>query len=83
MIEQERQTKGEILYGEREIDSIYYQSEEMKKPEYSVYLEDYVDIGVFGEDEDDELYLKKHKITTLTQSSLLHKRKRKKPPLYY
>ena len=57
--------KGKMYYGEREIDSIYYQSEEMKKPEYSVYLEDYVDIGVFGEDEDDELYLEKHKITTI------------------
>ena len=36
----------------------------MKKPEYSVFLEDYIDIGVFGEDNDEnetELYVKKHK----------------------
>ena len=57
--------KGKMFYGEREIDSIYYQSEEMKKPQYSVFLEDYIDVGVFGENEDEELYLKKHKITSI------------------
>ena len=25
----------------------------MKKPDYSVFLEDYIDIGIFGEDDDE------------------------------
>ena len=40
----------------------------MKKPDYSVFLEDYIDIGIFGEDDDEnetELYLKKHKISSI------------------
>ena len=43
----------------------------MKKPVLSVKLADYVDIGIFGEEEVDgkkkeiELYLKKHKITQI------------------
>ena len=40
----------------------------MKKPEYSVFLADYIDIGIFGEDDDEnetELYVKKHKISKI------------------
>jgi ABC-2 type transport system permease protein len=60
--------KGRIFYGEEERDSITYQTDDMKKPEYSVFLEDYIDIGVFGEDNDEnetELYVKKHKISKI------------------
>ena len=62
--------KGRAFYGAEERDSITYQSDDMKKPEYSVFLKDYIDIGIFGKDEDDnekeiELYLKKHKITSI------------------
>ena len=60
--------KGRAFYGDREKDSITYQTVDMKKPEYSVFLEDYIDIGIFGEDDDEnetELYLKKHKISSI------------------
>ena len=46
--------KGKINYGDREVDSIFYQNEDKNKPFYSVYLEDYVDIGVFGIEEEEE-----------------------------
>ena len=59
--------KGKIFYGDRKKDSISYKTEEMRRPEYSVYLSDYIDVGVFGEKEDKEteLYLKKHKISSI------------------
>ena len=60
--------KGRAFYGEEERDSITYQTDDMKKPEYSVFLEDYIDIGIFGEDNDEnetELYVKKHKISKI------------------
>ena len=60
--------KGRAFYGNREKDSITYQNDDMKKPDYSVFLEDYIDIGIFGEDDDEnetELYLKKHKISSI------------------
>ena len=59
--------KGRIFYGDEERDSIFYKNEKMKKPEYSVYLSDYVDVGIFGKKDDDEteLYLKKHKINSI------------------
>ena len=60
--------KGRIFYGEEERDSITYQTDDMKKPEYSVFLEDYIDVGIFGEDNDEkeiELYLKKLKISSI------------------
>jgi ABC-2 type transport system permease protein len=60
--------KGRAFYGDREKDSITYQTVDMKKPEYSVFLEDYIDIGIFGEDDDEnetELYLKKYKISSI------------------
>ena len=42
----------------------------MGKPSYSVYLEDYIDIGVFGIDQEEELelYLKKHKISAINNA---------------
>ena len=42
----------------------------MEKPSYSVYLEDYIDIGVFGIDQEEELelYLKKHKISAINNA---------------
>ena len=59
--------KGKIFYGDQERDSISFKTEEMKKPEYSVFLSDYVDVGIFGEEDDKEteLYLKKHKISSI------------------
>jgi ABC-2 type transport system permease protein len=62
--------KGKRFYGEKVGDSLTYQTEKMKRPEYSVVLADYIDIGIFAEDEDGkkkevELYLKKHKITEI------------------
>ena len=57
--------KGKMFYGDEERDSIFYKSDDMRKPEYSVYLEDYIDVGVFGDDDNNELYLKKHKITSI------------------
>ena len=42
----------------------------MEKPSYSVYLEDYIDVGIFGieKDEELELYLKKHKISEINNT---------------
>ncbi|WP_299161483.1 M1 family aminopeptidase [uncultured Tenacibaculum sp.] len=63
--------KGKRYYGEQVGDTLTYKTEKMKKPVLSVKLADYVDIGIFGEEEVDgkkkeiELYLKKHKITQI------------------
>jgi ABC-2 type transport system permease protein len=63
--------KGKKYYGEKSGDTLSYQTESMRKPILSVPLADYVDIGVFAEEEVDgetkeiELYLKKHKITSI------------------
>ncbi len=64
--------KGKRFYGEKVGDSLTYQTEKMKRPEYSVVLADYIDIGIFAEDKGEdgkkkevELYLKKHKITQI------------------
>jgi ABC-2 type transport system permease protein len=63
--------KGRKYYGYKVGDTLSYQTENMKKPELSVLLADYIDIGVFTEEEVDGkkkekvLYLKKHKITTI------------------
>ncbi len=63
--------KGKRYYGEQVGDTISYKTEKMKKPILSVSLQDYVDIGIFGEEEIDgkkkeiELYLKKHKVTQI------------------
>ncbi|SNR16734.1 M1 family aminopeptidase [Tenacibaculum jejuense] len=62
---------GKRYYGEKAGDTISYQSEKMKKPVLSVPLADYIDVGIFAEEEVDgknkkvELYLKKHKITQI------------------
>jgi len=64
--------KGKRYFADDGADSISYKTEKMRKPEYSVVLADYIDIGIFGEEEDEEgdkkeieLYLKKHKISTI------------------
>jgi len=63
--------KGKRFYGEKVGDTLSYKSEKMKKPELSVKLADYVEVGVFSEEEIDgekeeiELYLKKYKITAI------------------
>jgi ABC-2 type transport system permease protein len=63
--------KGRKYYGTKEGDTVTYQTEKMKKPELSAPLADYIDIGIFAEEEVDgekkekELYFKKHKITAI------------------
>ncbi|SEE35365.1 ABC-2 type transport system permease protein [Tenacibaculum sp. MAR_2010_89] len=63
--------KGKRYYGEQVGDTLSYKTEKMKKPVLSVKLADYVDIGIFGEEEVDgkkkevELYLQKHKVTQI------------------
>ena len=63
--------KGRKYYGLKVGDTLSYQTESMKKPELSVPLDDYIDVGVFAKEEvdgkkkDKELYLKKHKITAI------------------
>ena len=63
--------KGKRYYGEKVGDTISYKTDKMKKPVLSVQLADYIDIGIFGEEEVDgvkkeiELYLKKYKITSI------------------
>lgn len=62
---------GKIYYGEQKGDTISYSDEKIKKPILSVPLNDYIDIGVFGEEtvngkkKEVELYLKKHKISQI------------------
>lgn len=63
--------KGKQLFSEKGRDSISYLPEGKTKPILSLQLQDYIDIGVFAENEVDgkmkekELYLKKHKITAI------------------
>tara|TARA_R110001592_G_scaffold42136_4_gene136983 strand:+ start:9944 stop:13600 length:3657 start_codon:yes stop_codon:yes gene_type:complete len=63
--------KGKRFYGDKVGDTISYKSVKQKKPILSVPLADYIDIGIFSEEEVDGkkneviLYLKKHKITTI------------------
>ncbi|CAI8428137.1 MAG: Uncharacterised protein [Flavobacterium sp. SCGC AAA160-P02] len=63
--------KGKKFYGEKVGDTLSYKTDEMKRPILSVPLQDYIDIGIFTEEEVDgerkeiELYLKKHKITSI------------------
>ncbi|MDP5081111.1 MAG: hypothetical protein NWP87_00535 [Winogradskyella sp.] len=63
--------KGKQLFSETGRDSISYLPEGKKKPILSLQLQDYIDIGIFAENEIDgkmkekELYLKKHKITAI------------------
>ncbi|MBU3010049.1 ABC transporter permease [Polaribacter vadi] len=63
--------KGKKFYGENVGDTLTFTPKDKKKPILSVKLEDYIDIGIFGEKEVDgvnkevELYLQKHKITQI------------------
>ena len=63
--------KGKRFYSEVGLDSITHLEEGKKKPLLSVSLDDYIDIGIFTEDDSDGkkkeqvLYLKKHKITQI------------------
>ncbi|PCH77827.1 MAG: hypothetical protein COB98_02315 [Flavobacteriaceae bacterium] len=68
--------KGRRFYSDNKQDSISYKTEKMRKPMYSVPLRDYIEIGVFGEDDSDdkkevELYLKKLKITEINNKITL------------
>jgi len=62
---------GIRFYSDNQIDSIFYKTETMKSPKLSLPLSDYIDIGIFGEEEIDGkkkeivLYLQKHKITSI------------------
>ncbi|WP_298899686.1 M1 family aminopeptidase [uncultured Psychroserpens sp.] len=66
--------KGKRYYSEVGRDSITYLPEGKDKPLLSVQLEDYIDIGIFTEDDSDGkkkervLYLKKHKITEINNT---------------
>ncbi len=66
--------KGKRYFSEEGADSISYKTEKMRKPEYSALLADYIDIGIFAEEEvgetnkEIELYLKKHKITAINNT---------------
>jgi len=66
--------KGKKFYSEKVGDTLTYKTDKMKRPILSVHLEDYIDIGVFAEEEVDgekkevELYLKKHKITSINNT---------------
>lgn len=63
--------KGKRFYGDKVGDTLTYKTEKMRKPILSVFLEDYIDIGIFTEEEVDgelqekTLYLQKHKITQI------------------
>jgi ABC-2 type transport system permease protein len=63
--------KGKRYFGEKVGDTISYKTDAMKKAILSVPLADYIDIGIFTEEEMDgekkevALYLKKHKITQI------------------
>jgi ABC-2 type transport system permease protein len=70
--------KGKRYFSDNKEDSISYKTEKMRKPEYSIPLADYIEIGVFSEETDEdgeksevELYLKKHKITTINNKITL------------
>ena len=63
--------KGRRYYGEKVGDTLTYKTDKMKKPILSVPLADYIDIGIFTEEEvngetrEKEVYLKKFKITEI------------------
>ncbi|WKD86334.1 hypothetical protein KCTC32516_01704 [Polaribacter huanghezhanensis] len=69
--------KGKRYYGEKVGDTLSYKTADMKKPILSVPLADYIDIGIFTEEEvngkkkEKELYLKKHKITKINNKLIL------------
>ena len=63
--------KGRKYYGEKVGDTLSYKTEKMNAPILSVPLADYIDIGIFSEQEIDgkkkekQLYFQKHKITKI------------------
>ena len=63
--------KGKTYYGEKVGDTLSYKTDKMKKPIFSVPLADYIDIGIFTEEEvggkkkEIALYFQKHKITAI------------------
>ena len=63
--------KGKKFYGEKVGDTLSYTPADKKKPILSVKLQDYIDVGIFTEEEVDgkkkevALYLQKHKITQI------------------
>ncbi|MGY8911008.1 MAG: M1 family metallopeptidase, partial [Flavobacteriales bacterium] len=63
--------KGKKFYGEKLGDTLSYTPADKKKPILSVKLQDYIDVGIFTEEEVDgkkkevALYLQKHKITQI------------------
>ncbi|EAQ41000.1 M1 family aminopeptidase [Polaribacter sp. MED152] len=63
--------KGKKYFGEKEGDTLVYKNPNTDKDVLSTKLNDYIDIGVFAEEEIDgvkkekEIYLKKHKITAI------------------
>ena len=63
--------KGRKYYGEKVGDTLSYKTAKMKKPILSVPLADYIDLGIFTEEEVDGkkkeivLYFEKHKITAI------------------
>ena len=69
--------KGKRYYGEKVGDTLSYKTAKMKKPILSVPLADYIDIGIFSEEDVDGdmkekmLYLKKHKITEINNKLTL------------
>ena len=63
--------KGKRYFSDNGSDSLTYQTEKMRRPLNSLLLADYIDLGIFGKEDIDgktnevELYLRKHKITTI------------------
>lgn len=63
--------KGRRFYGDQVGDTITYKNDKMRKPVLSVKLNDYIDLGIFGEEEVDdkkkeiELYFKKIHVTEI------------------
>lgn len=63
--------KGKRYYGEKVGDTLTHKTDKMTSPILSVPLADYIDIGIFTEEEIDgkkkevALYLEKHKITAI------------------
>lgn len=64
--------KGKKYYNDKVGDTLSYKTESMRKPIYSTLLEDYIDIGIFVEDKDEdgtikerELHLEKRKISAI------------------
>ncbi len=55
---------GKRYYGDVAGDTLSYKTASMKRPILSVKLNDYIDIGAF-DDDDNEIYLKKHRITKI------------------